>query len=104
MDEKTLQALTALATKLGVTAEYLWGVMVKQAPISGALDLAVIAAWTAACVWLVRRKTAGDPPEWRDDMARAMAWVAVGLVCVLTAVIGGFEFTGAVTAIVNPEY
>ena len=35
MDDKTLQALTALANKLGTTAEYLWGVLLRQAPLTG---------------------------------------------------------------------
>jgi hypothetical protein len=107
MDDKTLQALTALAAKLGTTAEYLWGVLLKQAPIQGALDLAVIAAWAAACVWLVRlvhRKTTGDDPEWDDELGRVFAWIGTGIACILTAVIGGLSIAGAVTAIANPEY
>jgi hypothetical protein len=107
MDEKTLQAVTALANKLGTTAEYLWGVLVKQAPISGALDLAVLAAWSAACVWVVRfvhGKTSGKDPAWDDEVGRVFAWVGVGLVCWLTMLIGGLSFSGSVTAIVNPEY
>ena len=107
MDDKTLEALTALAHKLGTTAEYLWGVLVKQAPISGVLDLAVIAAWAAACVWLVRlvrRKTAGDDPAWDDETGRVFAWIGTWLACILAAVIGSLSVAGAVTAIVNPEY
>lgn len=107
MDDKTLQAVTALANKLGTTAEYLWGVLVKQAPLSGALDLAVLAAWVAACVWLVRfvrKNTAGDDPKWDDEVGRTFAWGGVVIVCSLTALIGGLSISGAVTAIVNPEY
>lgn len=32
MDEKTVAIIERLAEKLGVTAEYLWGVLVTQAP------------------------------------------------------------------------
>jgi hypothetical protein len=107
MDDKTLQAVTALANKLGTTAEYLWGVLVKQAPLSGALDLVVLTAWAAACVWVARfvgRKTSGDRPEWNDEFDRGLAWIGVGIVCGLTALIGGLVFSDAMTAIVNPEY
>ena len=107
MDEKTLQALNALANKLGTTAEYLWGVLLRQAPITGALDLAVMAAWVAACVLLVRfvrRKTRGEDPEWSDEMGRVFAWAGAACACALTALIVGLEFGQAVTAIVNPEY
>lgn len=107
MDDKTLQALTTLAAKLGTTAEYLWGVLLRQAPVTGALDLAVIAAWVAGCVWLVRfvrRKTAGQKPEWDDEMGRVFGWGGAVLVCSLVAIIGGASIGPAVTAIVNPEY
>ena len=107
MDEKTLQALTALANKLGTTAEYLWGVLVRQAPITGAIDLAVMIAWVAGCVLLVRfvrRKTGGDKPEWGDEFGRALAWFGVVGVCAVVALVVGFEFSHAVAAIVNPEY
>ena len=107
MNDKTLSALTALAQKLGTTAEYLWGVLLKQAPLSGALDLAVIAAWGAGCVWLVRlvrRKTTGDSPEWDDEMGRAFGWSGAVLVCAIVALVGGESITMALTAILNPEY
>jgi hypothetical protein len=38
MDDKTFQALTNLATKLGTTAEHMWGVLLRQAPITGVID------------------------------------------------------------------
>jgi hypothetical protein len=33
MDTNTLKAVEALANKLGTTAEYLWGVLIKQAQV-----------------------------------------------------------------------
>lgn len=33
MNDQTTQLLQQLATKLGTTSEYLWGVLIKQAPI-----------------------------------------------------------------------
>lgn len=50
MDDKTLEALTTLANKLGTTAEYLWGVLIKQAPITVAIELSVMVAWVAVAV------------------------------------------------------
>lgn len=107
MDDKTLQALTALANKLGTTAEYLWGVLLKQAPITGGLSLLMMAAWVVVCVLLVRyvrSKTRGERPEWDDETARAFAWTGVGMVCAVAALVVSIELGGAVTAIVNPEY
>lgn len=59
MDDKTLQVVTDLASKLGTTAEYLWGVLLKQAPITGSLALLAIGAWVTALVspeyWALRQ-------------------------------------------------
>lgn len=107
MDEKTLQALTALADKLGTTAEYLWGVLLKQAPITGALSLLMMAAWVAVCVLLVRyvkRKTAGEEPEWDDEVTRAFAWAGTVCLCAIAALVITIAFSDAITALVNPEY
>ena len=107
MNDKTLEALTTLAAKLGTTAEYLWGVLLKQAPLSGALTLLSLSAWIAVCIALVRfvyKKTSGPNPDWRDEMARFLAWFGAGSVCLTTALIGSLSIGDAVTAFVNPAY
>ena len=116
MDEKTLQALTALAAKLGTTAEYLWGVLLKQAPITGVVDLLVCAAWIAGVVaWakFVKRKTTkpartGDDQypsaEWSDEAGVALAWASVVVAAIITALVVGSELSTIVAALANPEY
>jgi hypothetical protein len=39
MNETTAKLLEQLAAKLGTTSEYLWGVLLKQAPISATITL-----------------------------------------------------------------
>lgn len=115
MDDKTLQALTTLAVKLGTTAEYLWGVLLRQAPITGAIDLAVMIVWVTAVVLLirlVRRKTAKPTKteadrhphaEWEEEGA-VLAWVgAIGL-AFFTALIVGGNLASVAAALTNPEY
>lgn len=48
MDDKYRQLIEDMAAKLGVTAEHLWGVLVKQAPISGAVDLVICIVMAAS--------------------------------------------------------
>ncbi len=106
MDEKTLQAVTALANKLGTTAEYLWGVLVRQAPISGAITLILCAAWAAAAIWVwrtVHSKTSGERPEWTEEGA-VFGWAGAFFFCGLCGLIASLEITGAITALVNPEF
>lgn len=116
MDEKTLQALTTLAEKLGTTAEYLWSVLLKQAPISAATDLVVIAALVFGVVmWakFVQRKTAKPEvtendryprAEWGSNEGIFFAWVSVFVSALIIAVIAGVCFSSIVAAIFNPEY
>lgn len=39
MNEQTVKLVEQLAQKLGTTTEYLWNVLIKQAPISAAIDM-----------------------------------------------------------------
>ena len=114
VDDKTLQALTALAAKLGTTAEYLWGVLLKQAPITGVVDFLVCAGWIACVVaWakFVKRKTAtpartddGRYPhaEWSDEVGVGPSWVSVVIVACITALVVGSGLSTIVAALANP--
>ena len=116
MDEKTLQALTALAEKLGTTAEYLWGVLLKQAPIAGITDLAVMVAWgIAIAMWarFVQRKTNTPAAtesdlypsaEWSDQFGVGLAWASVFVTGLIVVLIAGASLSTVIAAIFNPEY
>ena len=115
MDEKTLQALTALAMKLGTTVEYLWGVLVKQAPISGVTDLLLIGIWvTLATLWVrfvinktTRPKTpdrgSREYPEWEGE-AKFFAWLSVFVAVGVTVLAVSSSIPTAIAALFNPEY
>lgn len=115
MDDKTLQALTDLANKLGTTADYLWGVLLKQAPLTGAINLVLMAAWVIfAVIWyrMVVRKTS-RPKATEDDRypsadwdgeSAALAWASVLAVAVIGGLSVSARLTNTVAALVNPEY
>lgn len=115
MNEKTLQALTELANRLGTTTEYLWGVLLKQAPISGIIDLIVMTALIVVSVLLVKfvmRKTTQPKEmeedrypsaEWKEEAA-GLAWILVSTFLLFTAFFVLFNFSTMITAIVHPEY
>lgn len=116
MDDKTLQALIALAHKLGTTADHLWGVLLKQAPITGVVDLLVCAAWVSGVLaWarFVKRKTTAPASaannrhpsaDWSDDAGVGLAWFSVAFAAISTALIVGSHLSTIVAALVNPEY
>ena len=115
MDEKTLRALTAPANKLGTTTEYLWDVLLRQAPITGVIDFALLAAWVFLTVmWcrFVMRKTIAPTPTQDDRNTRAdwteeaafFSWLSAAILVMVTAVIVTVELAITVAALVNPEY
>ena len=115
MNEKTLQALTELANRLGTTTEYLWGVLLKQAPISGIIDLVFMTILIVVSVLLIQfviRKTTKpketeayhDPgAEWAEEAA-VLAWILVFTFLLFITAFVLFNFSTAITAMVHPEY
>ena len=115
MDEKTLQAVTGLANKLGITAEYLWGVLLRQAPLTGIIDLMLIMTWViGAVVWcrfIVRKTTCPRPTEddryskaeWTGESA-LFAWASAVVVVLIAGAVLSTSLSIVVAALANPEY
>lgn len=69
MNEQTQKLIEQLAQKLGTTAEHLWGVLVRQAPVSGVTH---IVCWIIAGVFFYvsfKRIKAGE-----DADAKVLLW------------------------------
>lgn len=115
MNSETLNALTSLANKLGTTAEYLWGVLLKQAPITGVIELMVMVAWVVCAflwTWFVLKKTtrpkATDKErypsaEWEQEAA-FFAWLSAFLLMFFVGVLISDGITRVTSALLNPEY
>lgn len=104
MNNETLQMLTALAEKLGTTAEYLLGVLVKQAPISGVLSLLFMIFWISATVFwfsFVKKKTTDD--DWYGDGV-FFAWASVFILGVISICVSTCAIESIASAFLNPEY
>lgn len=105
MDEKYAQLLETLATKLGTTAEHLWGVLVRQAPISGATNL-VLCIIGALLLWklitFVNHKTINRDADWYYE--RHPAWFGVGVVAFAVSIGILVSIPKIVYAFANPEY
>ena len=109
MNEATAKLIEELAAKLGTTAEHLWGVLVRQAPISATVNAALTLAWVVAlvCGWrfAVRSmKLANKDSIMHDEVVRACVIVALILASVATAVAITIGSVGCVSAFANPEF
>ena len=116
MNDEVLARIDALAAKLGVVGEHLWGVLVRQAYIEGAGALfgAVVFALVAGGVLRAafRAKAAHNPNvkrygepvgpwKWEDHPE----WLIGGGAVVAMAVFGGSLCAiHAATCLLNPEY
>lgn len=113
MNDQTAQLLQQLASKMGTTTEYLWSVLLKQAPISAAMDLLITLA-TAVGGYLLFKLNSKFSKKNPDDKygesyysnnegyiiimgVGFISWVIMAIACVLNLelVVAGFF---------NPEY
>ena len=107
MTEATEKLIETLATKFGTTAEHLWGVLVRQAPISAGIDLTVWILFAAGVIWgwlrfLKVLRSLGPREELGDGgtgffFVLAVASLTLVLVAAVTA-------STVAAAFFNPEY
>lgn len=102
MDQATEAMLRELATKMGVTVEFLWGTLVAQAPIYGVscllmylLYIPLIYAHKRVLKWT---DEFNDPTD--ATFARGASWVIVGMFTVA----GVTQLPLILAAFFNPNY
>jgi len=109
------ELLGQLATKLGTTVDKLWGVLLRQAPISGAVDIILCIVLVIASAWVfrfVQNKTTAPPlsetnkypsADWEAE-GTVLAWVGAAVFIGVAGLQVFYSIEGIVTAFLNPEY
>lgn len=107
MNEQTQQLIEKLAEKLGTTAEHLWAVLVRQAPITSTTEAIALCIYAAVMVWgyrLVREKTKNDG-DWNDNCGSiALPWIIWGVGTLILLIALCCSLSNIVAGFVNPEY
>ncbi len=103
MNEQTTQLLQSLADKLGTTAEHLWAVLVRQAPINGVVTLVQFALLGAYLYWLLGLRDRSA--QWFDDappkfVGYCVAWAIAAIVSIAAF----FSLPELAASFFNPEY
>lgn len=107
MNDNITKLIETLAAKLGTTAEYLWGVLIKQAHVSATTDLICATLFAAYLIifsrWMIRRgrntdDSFGDIPS---DIPIAMLG---GLTAIVSFILILFCIPNIITGFMNPEY
>jgi hypothetical protein len=93
------QLLEQLASKLNTTTEHLWSVLIKQAPITSAIDCTLLILWLAACICLYRvsRKA-------KSEEAKLVFGVSAGLCSLFLMVTLCSSLATVLSGFSNPEY
>lgn len=110
MNEATTKLIEDLAAKLGTTVEHLWGVLIRQAPMSCAFELLSTAGEVAVLAWLTRWLWKQPPAEsCKDDeffaprFIRGAFWIMIGILWLVAfGTLGNIGLY--VSGFTNPEY
>jgi hypothetical protein len=99
--KQLLERLDVLASKLGVGAEALWSMLLRQAQISFWTDM-VIVALTATGWWFFFKKLL--PWARRNDEDGVVPCIVVGGLCFLVTLALIICMENIVASLINPEY
>jgi len=102
--KEVTELLAQLAAKLGTTVEYLWKVLVKQAPIEGVVIL-IQYGILGICVYLWIKLLRWAMKE--ADNTETLSFVAPTILGIPLAVFLGiafFSLSNTAAAFLNPEY
>ena len=108
MNDQTTQLLRELADKLGTTTEYLWGILVAQAPISATVSLVTLVGgiiigcvlWACGIMWQKALLLKG---ERHKDGPFALIIIGFMIVGVLSFILM-IEAPSIMAGFYNPEY
>jgi len=112
MNEQTVQLIEKLATKLGTTSEYLWGVLIRQAPVSATINLVYFVFIVLAGVGLYKlhKRFCKEDNHGNtiyddgDNMAVIFPMVFGVLLWVILALVSFFSLGDVFNGFINPEY
>ncbi len=104
MNEATQKMIEELAAKLGTTTEHLWGVLVRQAPISAVVGLACDAVILGLVVlgWVKLSRIKFE--NWNQDFGRGLLYAGLVIATALVVIGVVFELQMEIAGLVNPEY
>lgn len=108
MTEEILKRLDLLATKLQVTVEHLWEVLVKQAILVRYIDGLYIFVSIISFIWALQFIKSGlilEKNRWDEPSGLCVFRCVVGFVIIIAAlyITGGLS-QELITSIWNPEY
>lgn len=114
MNEQTAKLLEQLAIKLGTTSEYLWGILLKQAPIDATISLMQLVGLIAfgLVLWKIHKKLMSvvENDKYNEsyyekyDAGAVVPMVIAIFVWGVILIFFFFSFDTIISGYFNPEY
>lgn len=106
MNEQTTKLIEQLAAKLGTTTEHLWGVLLKQAPMSSGISATMLAVFLLVLIlsarWLKRNELSKDDAD--DMMGKVLCWILWGVMAFMLSCFIYDSLPMIIAGFFNPEY
>lgn len=108
MDEQTSKIIEQIAQKLGTTAEYLWAVLIKQAPVDATVSLVQVIATVCISVFLWRLHVKLSNPDhqlnYDDNFSSSILMGGALSVCFILLLVAFFTIPDIINGYFNPEF
>ena len=106
MSPEVTNLLQGLADRLGTTVEYLWGTLVRQAPIQAVTDSVYLIALGGLYWFLITRwrKFVKENTGYENEDSRAWFTAGIAIVGLICFLIASVTISGIVSGFLNPEY
>jgi heme/copper-type cytochrome/quinol oxidase subunit 2 len=110
MNEQTTKLIEQLAQKLGTTSEYLWSILVKQAPIEATISLILfLLTWVLLFIlwkthrFLLKEDESGDNLYYEKDYLE-IVMIMASFIWVFLLILSTINFLNNISGYFNPEY
>jgi hypothetical protein len=110
MQEKLTQYIEVLAQKLGVAAEHLYGVLVRQAKVEGIIGLILYGVLIPALLFVSYKVVSMAIKKWDDiyeadlEMPTILGIIFLLAITVIITICGFMDIPGDIGRLINPEY
>ncbi len=114
MEKETIKLIETLANKLGTTSQYLWGILVKQAPVDATITLMqiIIVAIAGIALYKTHKRLCQKPKNdnyndsWyeKSDGVLPAIMVVLAVIWGVLAICCFFAINDIFNGYFNPEY
>lgn len=111
MNDQAVKLIEELAKSLGTTSKYLWSILLKQAPISGAIDFLIFGCLSLGVyiIWRIHLILMSTPEDSHNSYYEEYEYAGIIMVvfCAIYMIfwiISLISTINSITCFVNPEY